>query len=471
MSSAGRVQVQETPRREAESTALEKSLMIGESESRSGILLHLQLFWANRRFLFRASSYAFLASILIALLIPVRYQAVTRLMPPDSQSGAGLGMLAAMAGRGGGTGGLGALAGDLLGMKSSGALFVGILSSQTVEDRLIDEFHLMSVYRISKIEDTRKALAEHTSLGEDRKSGIITIDVTDHDPKRAAAMAQAYVSELDRLVAQVSTSSARRERIFLEARLENVKAELDAAARDFSDFASKNTAIDIPAQGKAMVEAAAMLQGQLIAAQAELSGLQQIYTNSNVRVRAAEARVSELQKKLNEVGGAGTQGELKNENSLYPSIRKLPLLGVTYADLYRKTKIQETVYELLTEQYELAKVQEAKEIPTVKVLDAATVPTKKSFPPRTLIVFLGTFLGMLVAMMWISGKRYWDSVETRDPRKAFAIEVFSTLQTQMPKFSRNGSEVAANGHRSWVFWKKSVEGTETRETEGPDPQE
>src|SRR4029077_127180 len=150
-----------------------------------------------------------------------------------------------------------------------------------------------------------------------------------------AAMAQAYVDELDRLVAQVSTSSARRERVFLEERLQKVKGELDSAARNFSDFASKNTAIDIPAQGKAMVEAAATLQGQLIAAQSELSGLQQIYTGNNVRVRAAEARIKELQQKLNEFGGAGTHDELEGDHSLYPSIRKLPLLGVRYADLYR----------------------------------------------------------------------------------------------------------------------------------------
>ena len=142
-------------------------------------------------------------------------------------------------------------------------------------------------------------MREHTDVAEDRKSGIITIGVTDRDPKRAAAMAHAYVDELDRLVAQVSTSSARRERIFLEERLKTVKSELDTTAKNFSNFASKNTAIDIPAQGKAMVEAAANLQGRLIAAQAELSGLQQIYTNNNVRVRAAEARVNELQQKLN----------------------------------------------------------------------------------------------------------------------------------------------------------------------------
>jgi uncharacterized protein involved in exopolysaccharide biosynthesis len=339
-------------------------------------------------------------------------------------------------------------------VKSSGELFVGIVGSQTVQDRLIDEFQLQKVYWDSKIEDTRKDLAKHTDISVDRKSGIITIEVTDHDPKRAAAMGQAYVKELDRLVAQVSTSSARRERIFLEGRLEKVKDDLDSAAKNFSDFASKNTAIDIPAQGKAMVEAAAALQGQLIAAQAQLSGLQQAYTENNVRVRAAEARVNELKKKLNEIGGAGSPSDLKGEDSLYPSIRKLPLLGVTYADLYRQTKIQETVYELLTQQYEQAKVQEAKEIPTVKVLDPAIVPTKKSFPPRTLIVGIGTLLGIALAMAWVLGKTTWAAVEANDPWKLFATEVSATVQTHLPRFSRNGTGAEANGHRQWNFWKK-----------------
>jgi uncharacterized protein involved in exopolysaccharide biosynthesis len=375
-------------------------------------------------------------------------------------------MLAAMAGHNGAAG-LGGLAGDLLGVKSSGALFVGILGSETVQDRLIDEFHLMKIYHDRKIEDARKDLAERTEVSEDRKSGIITIGVTDHDPNRAAGMAKAYVGELDRLVAQVSTSSARRERIFLEGRLENVKGDLDSAAKNFSQFASKNSAIDIPAQGKAMVEAAAVLQGQLIAAQAELSGLEQIYTDNNVRVRSVQARVNELQKKLNEIGGAGTPGGGQGENSLYPSIRKLPLLGVTYADLFRQTKIQETVYELLTQQYELAKVQEAKEIPTVRVLDAAIVPTKKSFPPRGVIVLMGTILGVTLAMMWILGKTQWDAVDVSDPRRVFATEVFTTVQARWPGFSRNGANAESNGHRIWS-WRKKSDATSEEQDNNPE---
>ncbi len=236
----------------------DRQLLLEPEPAVPQLLPHLQILWAQRKFVMRATVVAFAASALIAILIPNRYHALTRLMPPDGQSAAGMGLLAALSGKGG-MGGFAGMAGDLLGVKSSGALFVGVVGSQTVQDRLIEEFNLKSVYGDSKIEDARKDLAERTDVSEDRKSGIITIGVADRSAERSAKMAQAYVEELDRLVAQVSTSSARRERIFLEERLKTVKGEMDTAAKNFSEFASKNSAIDIPAQGKAMVEAAASI--------------------------------------------------------------------------------------------------------------------------------------------------------------------------------------------------------------------
>jgi len=415
-----------------------------DEPQRESVLPYLRLFWTHRRALLQTAICALIGSAIIAFLVPVRFRSVTQLMPPDNHSSSGLGLLAAMSGNAG-MGALGGLAGDLLGMKSSGELFVGILGSETAQDRLIEQFQLQKVYRAARIEDARKELAEHTDLLVDRKSGIISIAVTDHDPKRAAAMAHAYVDELDLLVAQLSTSEARRERIFLEQQLQKVKAELDGAEKNFSEFASRNSAIDIPAQGKAMVQAAAALQGELIAAQAELSGLQQIYSNNNARVRASQARVNELQKKLNEIGGQGEAEDGKGGSSLYPSLRKLPVLGLTYADLYRQTKIEETVYELLTQQFEMAKVQEAKEIPSVKVLDPAMVPTKKTFPPRALIALLGCMLAVVANMTWIVVKLRWSAVDANDPRKVFATEVFTTLKARVPRFSGNGHGIGSNG--------------------------
>ncbi len=401
---------------------------------------YLRLLWEHRRLLARVALYGLLASTLIAFLIPARYESTARLMPPDNTQSGNLAVAAAALS--GSAGGLGSIAGDVLGIKSTSDIFVGILSSRTVQDQLIQQFDLRKLYGDRRMEDARKDLAVRTGIAVDRKSQIISLTVTDHDPKRAAAIGQAYVEELNRLVAELSTSSARRERIFLEERLQAVNKDLESAEKEFSQFASKNAAIDIKEQGRAMVETAATLQGQYIAAQSELEGLKQIYTDNNVRVRSVRARIAELKHQLEKLGGKGEQASEpsgQQADYLYPSIRKLPLLGVTYADLYRRTRIQEAVFETLTKQYELAKVQEVKEIPAVKVLDAANVPEKKSFPPRLLIIFLGTTLAFAAATTWVFGKTNWDQTDANDPRKVLAQEVLTTVRSRLPRFSRNGS--------------------------------
>jgi uncharacterized protein involved in exopolysaccharide biosynthesis len=394
-------------------------------------VLYLRMFWDRRRFFLRVGIYALLASTVLAFVIPPRYKAKAQLMPPEGQQGLGAALLGALSSKGA-AGALSGIAGDLLGAKNSGALFVGVLNSRTVADRLIDEFDLLHVYHDSKMEDARDDLGSHSEITEDRKSGILSITVTDHSPRRAAAMAQAYVSELDRLVSQLSTSSARRERIFLEGRLHEVKGELDDAAKQFSEFASKNTALDIPAQGKAMLEAAATLQGQLIAAQSELSGLEQIYAESNVRVKSLKARVGKLNQQLQKLGGDAAN-PTSDEGLIAPPIKKLPLLGVTYANLYRQNKIEETVYELLTQQYELAKVQEAKEIPTVKILDAPVLPTKKLFPGPIGLICLGTLLGLAGGAAWLAFRKRWMESDPT-PGRLLAEEIGSSLYAGTRRF-------------------------------------
>jgi len=392
-----------------------------------GTLPRLSLLWQHRLFLGKALLVGFALSIVLAFLIPKKYEATARLMPPDNRQPSALAALATVAGST--APGLGGLVGDLVGGKTTSATFVGVLQSRTVADHVIQQFDLQKVYWTRHPEDARKVLKGRTNISEDRKSGIITITVTDKDPQRASAMAQAYVTELDRLVALLATSAARRERQFLEGRLQGVKQELEQAEVDLSQFSSKNTTLDLKEQGKAMLEAAARVQGELIATQTEVQALKQVYTDSNVRVRAAQARVNELQRKLNQLGGqsAGRPPSPAEESSAdfnYPSIRQLPVLGVTYTDLYRRTKIAEIVFELLTRQYEMAKVEEAKEIPTVKELDVPVVPEKMSFPPRGFVIFCGTFLFVSGAAGWILGRRTWQETDAGDPRKQLLTEIF-----------------------------------------------
>jgi uncharacterized protein involved in exopolysaccharide biosynthesis len=417
----------------------------------SSAIEKLRLLWEQRRYLRRAFFAGIVCGLLVAFLIPPQYQSSVQLMPPDSQSGSGLAILAALSAK---TGvGLGGIAGDALGVKGSGALFTGILHSRTVQDRLVARFNLRKVYSDRLLEDARKELAENTAISEDRKNGIISVIVTDRDPRRAAAIAQAYVEELNQLVAELSTSAAHRERLFLEERLVGVKHDLDQASQEFSQFASKNKTIDLKEEAHAMLQGASALEGELIATESELKGLQTIYSDNNVRVRATQARVNELRRQLNRLGGSGPSepnpSADKSDASL-PSLRNLPLLGVTYADLYRRVQIQEAVFETLTQQYESAKVQEAKETPSVKILDAANVPEKKSFPPRALTTLLTAILTFGLAAIGVLARERWQKTNSDSAGKVFASEVMGTISAHMPWATPNGSKIQAMTHRVWI---------------------
>lgn len=440
----------------------EKRLVYSRTPCNDASIARLELLWEHRRLLFRVSAIGLLISLVAALGIPHRFDSTVQLMPPDQQSLA-VSALAAFTGRSSGSSALAPLAGlasDLLGQRTSGDLFIGVLRSRTVLTALIAKFDLRKAYGKKLWVDAGKKLVSRTEIKEDKKSGIITITVSDRSPQRAAEIAQEYVDQLNWVITQLNTSSAHRERVFLEDRLKQVNAGLEIAERNFGDFASKNAAIDIPEEGKAMLEAGAELEGQLIAAQTELQGLRQIYADDNVKVRSMQARVEELERQIRNLGGtSGSAGAPPNTDAepLYPTIRKLPLLGVQYADLLRTTKVQEAVFEVLTQEYELAKVQEAKEVPSVKVLDAPNIAERKSFPPRRVITIVGTLLSFSGAMLWIIGRDRWEHLDSNDKRKSLTVRVYADLRDHGQHFihkitsSRRPRPEASSllgGHRS-----------------------
>ena len=405
---------------------------LDRKRARHSIAVHLRALWRARAFLVFLLATGFLLGVLIAILVPPQYTSVTRLMPPDTPVGSSLAVTApSIAGSRGG--GLGDFANDLLGLKNASELFVGILNSRTIQDQIIDQFDLRGAYGVRLKAEARAKLADHVEVSVGRKDQIITVSVTDCSPQRAQGIANAFVEQLNRLVSELSTSSARRERIFLESRLMQVNQDLQAAEKEFSQFASKNNTIDIKEQGRAMLEAAATVQGQLMVARSELQGLRQIYTDSSIRVRSLQARVSELQSQLEKFGGKDqdrtTLGPDSDAATIYPSIRKLPLLGATYADLFRRAKVQETVFEVLTQRYELAKVQEAREIPTVRVLDPAEIPEQRSFPPRLLLagafaMAVSFFLGAIFLLLSTT----WRESDAHDFRRVVLREIWTDLK-------------------------------------------
>lgn len=405
---------------ESESAELSPSHREVEAPAQSWVTT-VWLLWGNRQVLKKFLLTGLLFSILLALLLPNKYKATTELMPPEDKSEnlLKLALGSSVAGI------LPAGASGALGIKSEGDLFVGVLQSRSVADAIINRFDLRKVYRDRFYEQARRDLGNNAQITLDRKSGIITISILDRSPDRASAIANEYVNQLDHLVSQLSSSGAHRERIFLEERLKVAKQELDVADQELSQFSSKSSVLDITEQGKAEVEAGAALQGQLIAAESDQRALEQIYTADSAQVKQGSARIGELRRQLQKLGGQNqaTKDVGPNETSLYPSLRQLPLLGVKYIDLYRRAKIDEAIFETLTKEYELARIEEAKEIPTVGVLDVAKPPERKDSPHRPIIVLLGSIVSLLVGALFVIGCNAWEQMDPDDDRKLLGGEL------------------------------------------------
>jgi capsule polysaccharide export protein KpsE/RkpR len=389
------------------------------------------LLWQHRRLLARITAAAFLLSLALAFAIPKRYRSSASIMPPDQPS-AGAMMLAALASHAGSLGGLTSLAGGFLGGHSNTALFVTLLRSGTVSGHLIDRFQLQHLYRNRYRVDTAKHLARLTTITEDKKSGVITVEVEDKDPVRARELVQAYLDELNKLVMQTNNSTAHQERVFIERRLQSVTSDLEHAQLRLSEFSSKTSTVDIKEQTRAMVDAGARVEGELLVEQSGLQSLRQIYGDNNVRVRETQARIASLQHDLEKLTGSSAPSpDAEDKQELYPPLRQLPRLAVPYADLYRQVRVQETVYELLTQQFEMARIEEAKDVPTVTVIDAPGVPEKKSFPPRLLLTLALTSISLGAASAWIVARDYWLGVDPVDPRRLLAGELFRAIRRRI----------------------------------------
>lgn len=410
-------------------------------------LLHSGILWRHRRVLTRVTAASLAVSLGIAFAIPKQYKSTASIMPPDQQ-GPGAAMLAALAGRLGSIPALG-LANALPGAHSSSELFVDLLRSGTVSDDLLDRFQLQHLYRKRYRVDAAKRLARLTSITEDRKSGVITVQVEDTEPWRAQALAQAYLDELNKLVLRTNTSAAHRERVFIEQRLHQVRTSLEQAEVQLSRFSSDSTAIDIREQTRAMLDASARVQAELMVEQSGLQALRQMYGDGNVRVRASEARIASLQGQLSKMEGSASApkaGDLADSDDppdshaqaglVYPPLRELPRLAVPYSDLLRQVQVQEAVFQLLTQQYETARIEEARDVPPVNVIDAPGLPEKKSFPPRLLLTAVGTLLGFGAVSFFLLLRHYWLLLSPADPRREFVDEVAPVLQRRFRSILR-----------------------------------
>jgi uncharacterized protein involved in exopolysaccharide biosynthesis len=351
-------------------------------------LLDLLIVLAERkRLIFYITAIFALLAIVISLLLPVRYTATVTLLTPQQNTSMG----AALASQLGSLGGMAALAGGSLGLKNPNDTFVGMLKSRTVEDAMVQHFELMQEYHKRYFSDARKAFEKHTDVDGSGKDGLIHVSVEDRDPDRAAKLADGYVDQFRTLSQHLAITEASQRRLFFEQELEQAKDNLANAEEALKQTEQKTGLIQLDSQARALIESAAALRAQIAAREVQIQGMQTYATGENAQLIQAQRELDGLRAQLTKLGGseASTVGELIVPKGLVPEA------GLEYARKLRDVKYNETIFDILARQFELAKLDEAKQGALIQVVDPAVPPDRKSFPKRGLIVIGAAAFGFL----------------------------------------------------------------------------
>ncbi len=378
-------------------------------------LLQLGILLARgKRFIFFCGLALGTVTLLITLILPPTFTGTTRIMPPKKSSSplAQLGALSALAGGGGGG------AASALGLKNPDDLYIGLLQSNSVVDPLIQRFHLESIYKTKKLSDTRKILSGNTAI-KSEKSSLISIAVEDHDPKRAAALANGYVEELYGLMGHLAVTEAGQRRLFFEQQLEQEKNKLADAEVALAETERKTGVIEPKGQAEMTIMSIAQLRAQIAADQVQLKGLEASATEENPQVVLLQTQITGLESQLADMEKGSTAAGLQDDVEMPTS--RIPTASLEYIRKMRDVKYHETLFEMLSRQYEIAKVDEAKAGEIIQVVDPAQVPDRKSWPPRALLTIAAGFFGMIFAAFWLIARAAWRNME-QDPERAAQLQ-------------------------------------------------
>ena len=352
------------------------------------------------RLILRITVATAVVAVAISFLLPVYYKAETKIFPPQEKGG--MNLAAQLLGPGGA--GLIGLAGGITGVKSQGELFVEIMKSRTVLDRIVDRFDLLNLYRSDLFDfgkkryrqDARKKLLKLITVREDRKSGIIILTVEDKDPKRAAEMANAFIEELKTLRGGLAISEAGQRRMFFEEQIQQTKVSLARAEEEIKGFQQRTGMFQVDAQARAIIEGIARLRAGIAVKEVEAKVLRSFATAQNPDVQRVEEEILALRAQLEKVETSKGSGI----DPIMPSGR-VPEMGMEYLRKLRQLKYNETLYELLSKQYELAKLEEARDPVVIQVIDQAVPPERKSRPQRVLIVLLTTGMALFLSVFFV----------------------------------------------------------------------
>jgi len=401
----------------------------------------LAILAARRRFIGRCLIAAAGIATIVAFLLPVRYEGSSVVLPPQQSSSVGsmlLGELSSGGGPGSG-GGLGSLAplasraGSSLGLKNPSEMYVALLTSRSVEDALIHRFDLMAEYREKRLSDARKELEKRTTAVAGAKDGLIRITVEDRDPHRAADLANGYVEEFRKVTATLAISEAQRRRLFFEQQLRQAKDDLTVAEEEMKKTQESTGVLQIESQARSLIESAAVLRGQVAAKQVQIESMRTFAAEDNPGLKLAKQQLAALQAQLARLAGS------QPDNGTDINLSKGRVTGseLEYLRRLRDFKYNETVFELLAKQFEVAKLDEAREGSIVQVVDLAVPADKRSSPHRLLIVISTIITVFFVAAFGVVFQERWK--RSRDfPEKQRRIEaIWKNWRNQSPAFDRD----------------------------------
>jgi uncharacterized protein involved in exopolysaccharide biosynthesis len=351
-----------------------------------------------KRFILIMTLIGGLTGVVTAVLIPPEFTATAVIMPPQqpqSTATALLGQLGAFAG----------LAGSSLNLKSPSDLYIGILGGRTVADSLIKRFDLRRRYHCATDMDTRKALAVH-SLFATGKDSLIKISVEDRDPKVAANLANAYIEELQNQNNRLAITESAQRRLFFEGQLESQKKLLAQSEVAFRSTQEQTGVLQVSAQVESVIKAVAELRAIIATREVALRSLQSGATSNNPEVIRQETELAELRAQLRKLEASNAQPE---SGDPFISVTRAPRSGMEYLRALRDLKYNETLFELLSKQYEIARIDEAKEATVIQVVDSAVPPDKKSWPPRAVLTLAASAgFGLLACLIALVSRRVKD---------------------------------------------------------------
>jgi uncharacterized protein involved in exopolysaccharide biosynthesis len=384
-------------------------------------LLDLLIVLAERKRIIFAVTAAFaIIAIIVSLVLPPRYTATVTLLAPQQSSSMG----AALASQLGNMGGMAALAGGSLGLKNPNDMYVAMFKSRTVEDAMVQHFGLMQEYHAKFSSDARKAFEKHATVDGSGKDSLIRISVEDRDPRHAADIANGYVDQFRLQSQHLAITEASQRRLFFEQQLEQAKDNLANAEEAMKQTQQKTGVIQLDSQARALIESAASLRAQVAAKEVQLQGMRTYATGENSQVVQAQQELESMRAQLARLGGS----EDSASGGIIVPKGQVPEAGLEYVRKLRDVKYNETIFDILARQFEVAKLDEAKQGALIQVVDPAVPPDRKSFPKRGLIVIgataVGFFIGLFAALFQAGFRRLKDDPEVSGKLAFLKKELF-----------------------------------------------